>query len=138
MMIYGPTIFCLDTKMNQAKVVWSTINLSPAHVMDIFYLTTTREFRNRHKELIKYYYEELVAGKEKRGYSLKAIIPWNAFLESCEYYQKLALIRAVIILTTIMAPFEIVDKGFETNEEYKNFMLYERGRYIKLCFWYES
>lgn len=90
-------------------------------LMSLIYLTTTRAFRAQHMyELLGIYYANVEKLLKLSGYNLNTILPFQAFMESCEEQKLFAIIQTATYLQLILVDSNVLEDFFA------NKILYEK------------
>lgn len=108
--------------------------LPPTHdVVTFLYITTNREFRKQHmQELLRYYYEELQSFVTSSGYDIETILPYDDYVNCCNYDKQFAICYSVSIGHVNLMKTETMEENLNKFEEEQNFS--DRGDFIKnLC-----
>ncbi|GJQ67404.1 hypothetical protein Trydic_g8276 [Trypoxylus dichotomus] len=81
--------------------------------MAFIYLSTDRKFRQRHMENMRnYYYRKINEILTKENLSIRKLLPYAEFLESCDYYKLFAIAQSISHFQLIMASPEVFSSLF--------------------------
>lgn len=104
-------------------------------LMALIYLTTSRKFRaNYMNEIIDIYHKHLGQTLAKYGYDVETLVPYNDFLDSCEYYKVFAIAQSVTHFHFIMATSEEMSELFKDADLCRSSFYDDRSELItKMC-----
>lgn len=105
----------------------------PAHdIMLFLHLVQTKSFlKSKQLEVIKYYYEQFTQELSKNDLDAQKLLPWETFLESCDYYYELGAITACTSFPLILIPSEISGKFLSSPELFTMNITYDRSELIR-------
>lgn len=92
-------------------------------LMTIIFMTTTKEFREKHlKEICENYYESLRVELDRLGLDVNYELSKDQFWETIEYYKVAGMIEVCLFSQFTILPEEQTEKIFGCSEEFKEFV----------------
>lgn len=98
-------------------------------LLHVLYLNTDREFRDKYlDEMLTIYYEEMKNCFDKYDLEIDAVVPRDAFYDSCRFYKLSALSQASLHFQIIMISEENITQLFQDPDEIQK-VFFQEQRY---------
>lgn len=82
-------------------------------ILGTIHFTTDRSFREKHlKEMLEIYYSEMCECFKKHDVDINTVLPYDQFVESCEYYKESVLVQTITHYQIIMMGKQNIDELF--------------------------